>query len=107
MKEKKKPYILEQKLLKYSLTAGAVLTGAQNINAGVDYTHAGTTLSTNGESFDVVFGGEHKFTINFNSFPGASTFPYWRKVTIGYETYSAYWAVTGGHVAARSNSYSV
>ena len=53
--------LLENRLLKYSLTAGALLMGTSAANAQIWGTAPNTTITNNGQTVDINFNGQLTF----------------------------------------------
>ena len=86
----------ENRLLKYSLAAGAVLLGAKNSEAQVWSTTVDTTLNANGDTLAITFNGNKKFRMRFSAgrgepFPG--TFLATRAMTFNGSSANASWII--------------
>jgi len=79
---------LERRLAAYSLAAGAVIGGA-GAYATVHYTETNVTLNTFPSSFDILFGGENKFSITLAHNVGG-----WNLAAVGANTANAMWRGT-------------
>ena len=98
-----KPHQFDERLLLYSVAAGAVLLGAGGARADVIPVITNVTLDTDGDVFNVEFEGSTKFTIEFAAVSNTYTsdgstytsYGYW--VDVVAQTAGASWRGGSGY----------
>ena len=79
-----KANLLDERLLIYSVAAGAVLLGAESVRADVIPVITNVTLDTDGDVFNVEFAGSTKFTIEFTAVSNTYTYDGSTYTSYGY-----------------------
>jgi hypothetical protein len=96
----------DERLIAYSAAAGAALLGAHAVHGGIIATATNVTLDTDGDVFNVEFGGQTKFSIEFATSTtstvttgGSTTTSYAYFVDVLAQTDGAYWRGGSGYGA--------